>query len=271
MAARFILLSGGPYVIMTTPNGVLTGIPSHPVTAGDVVVIYTIGLGATTPSVLSGTASPGAPNLATVPTTQLCFGQPSPFSPPPCATAAFAGLTPGLVGLYQINVTIPSGLPTGSVPLYFTVGGSSSDQRTNSDSMTDRLYYHDSYLHGVPGSRNGNEPGPPAYLSRPDRFLSRLGRPAFRHRPVGRRRSHRGSGRGPPHRARARSAVGRNAKLRASSIGRAASITCSNTPASTCFRRFWPNCSMPPPLAFIWDRNPAPSMWAARWKPAADP
>jgi uncharacterized protein (TIGR03437 family) len=127
VAARFILLNGGPYVIMTTPNGVLTGIPSHPVTAGDVVVIYTIGLGATTPPVSSGTASPGAPNLATVPTTQLCFGQPSPFSPPPCATAAFAGLTPGLVGLYQINVTIPSGLPTGSVPVYFTVGGSASD------------------------------------------------------------------------------------------------------------------------------------------------
>jgi uncharacterized protein (TIGR03437 family) len=127
IAARFILLNGGPYVIMTTPGGVLTGIPSHPVTAGDVVVIYTIGLGATTPSVLSGTASPGAPTLATVPTTQLCFGQPSPFSPPPCATAAFAGLTPGLVGLYQVNVAIPSGLPTGSVPFYFTVGGSSSD------------------------------------------------------------------------------------------------------------------------------------------------
>jgi len=42
---RFILLNGGPYAIMTTPDAVLTGIPTHPVKSGDVVVIYTIGLG----------------------------------------------------------------------------------------------------------------------------------------------------------------------------------------------------------------------------------
>jgi uncharacterized protein (TIGR03437 family) len=110
---RFILYDGG-YGIMTTPAGALTGIPSNPVKVGDTIVIYTIGLGPTSPPVASGTASPTSP-LATVPgTTQICFGVETPFSPPPCATPAFVGLTPGFVGLYQINVTIPPTVKSGA-------------------------------------------------------------------------------------------------------------------------------------------------------------
>ncbi|HEX6895122.1 MAG TPA: IPT/TIG domain-containing protein [Bryobacteraceae bacterium] len=125
-APRFITLGNG-YVIMTTPEGALTGIPSHPVKAGDVAVIYVIGLGPTSPSVPSGTASPTPP--AVVPATQVCFGQHSAVVQPLCTSAFFAGLTPGLVGLYQINVTIPEGVPvSNNTPLYFTVGGQASDQ-----------------------------------------------------------------------------------------------------------------------------------------------
>lgn len=110
---RFIVYDGG-YAIMTTPAGALTGTPSNPVKVGDTIVIYTIGLGPTSPSVASGTASPSSP-LAKVPgTTQVCFGVVTPFSPPPCATPSFVGLTPGFVGLYQINVTIPSGVKSGN-------------------------------------------------------------------------------------------------------------------------------------------------------------
>ena len=110
---RFILYGG--YGIMTTPAGALTGIPSNPVNAGDTVVIYALGLGPTTPPVASGTASPGSPTLATVPgTTQVCFGIETPFYQAPCATSFFVGLTPNFVGLYQINVTIPSGIQSGS-------------------------------------------------------------------------------------------------------------------------------------------------------------
>jgi len=122
---RFLLLGGG-YVIMTTPSNALTGIPSHPATAGDTVVMYVIGLGPTTPSVASGTASPNP--APTVPQTRVCFGEHTVVTQPPCTTAGFAGLTPGLVGLYQVNVTIPSGLPKGNVPIFFTVAGQFSDQ-----------------------------------------------------------------------------------------------------------------------------------------------
>jgi uncharacterized protein (TIGR03437 family) len=110
---RFISYLGS-YAIITTPQNALTGIPSNPVKAGDTVVIYTIGLGPTSPPVMSGTASPTSP-LAEVPgTTKVCFGTESPFFQAPCATPIFTGLTPNFVGLYQINVTIPSGLPSGN-------------------------------------------------------------------------------------------------------------------------------------------------------------
>jgi uncharacterized protein (TIGR03437 family) len=113
---RFILLGGfGPYGVMTTPDGALTGIPSHPVKVGDTIVIYAVGLGPTTPVVPTGTASPGGNSLAKVPgTTQVCFGVESPFNHAPCGTPFFTGLTPGFVGLYQINVTVPTGVKSGA-------------------------------------------------------------------------------------------------------------------------------------------------------------
>ncbi len=127
---RFILFGGvGPYAVMTTPGGVLTGIPTHPVKVGDTIVIYAIGLGPTSPPVPSGTASPGGNSLANVPgTTQVCFGAETPFQKVPCATPIFTGLTPGFVGLYQINVTVPSGVKSGNGQMsLFLVDNISSD------------------------------------------------------------------------------------------------------------------------------------------------
>jgi uncharacterized protein (TIGR03437 family) len=110
---RFILY--GNYGIMTTPAGALTGIPSNPVKVGDTVVIYALGLGPTSPPVNSGTASPSSP------TWRLCRGLRRSASAwrrhseqAPCATPSFSGLTPNYIGLYQINVTIPSGITTGN-------------------------------------------------------------------------------------------------------------------------------------------------------------
>jgi uncharacterized protein (TIGR03437 family) len=114
-APRIILLGGGPYGIVVTAKAKITGTPAAPVHIGDVVVIYLLGMGPTTPAVHSGVASPTKP-LAELPKgTQVCFGDGSPFLPPAvCTGTQFAGLTPGLVGLYQVNVKIPKGVPKGS-------------------------------------------------------------------------------------------------------------------------------------------------------------
>jgi uncharacterized protein (TIGR03437 family) len=121
-APRFILLNGGPYAIMTTPDAVLTGNPTHPVKAGDVIVIYTIGLGPTTPTVQTGAPAPGTPPLAVVSGVQVCFRPNLPVSIETCNDAAFAGLTPGFVGLYQVNANIPA-LQAGDMKLSLIVNG----------------------------------------------------------------------------------------------------------------------------------------------------
>ena len=117
-----------PYAILTTPTGQLTGIPSNPVKAGDTVVIYMIGLGPTSPSVNSGEASPTNP-LATVPGgAKVCFGGGGFGGTPLCTDAQFAGLTPGFVGLYQVNVAIPVGVPIGlTVPFYIQLTDTTSN------------------------------------------------------------------------------------------------------------------------------------------------
>lgn len=123
-APRFLLLNGGPYAVLNTPDSppVVTGIPTHPAKAGDVVIVYAIGLGQTKPPVKTGTGAPGSPNLALVSDVKVCLGTVTPFGHADCFTPDFAGLAPGFVGLYQINVKIPGGLPKGNSTFSFTVG-----------------------------------------------------------------------------------------------------------------------------------------------------
>jgi uncharacterized protein (TIGR03437 family) len=44
------------------------------------------------------------------------------------ATVTYAGLAPGYVGLYQINLVVPKVDASDAVPLTFTLGGVSSPQ-----------------------------------------------------------------------------------------------------------------------------------------------
>ena len=92
---------------------------TNPATAGDILTMYCTGLGAVNPSVVAGSAAP-SPAAQTVDTVSVTIGgQP--------ATVQFAGLAPGFAGLYQVNATVPSGVPTGNqIPVVIAVGGINS-------------------------------------------------------------------------------------------------------------------------------------------------
>jgi uncharacterized protein (TIGR03437 family) len=116
---RLLRLNIGDYGIIVNqdnsfPIPATPGLTSHPAKAGDALTIYAIGLGPTSPAVVSGVAAPSAEPFARVTNNpQVCFGAFSPFNPGTCVDPLFAGLTPGFVGLYQVNVVIPAGVQTG--------------------------------------------------------------------------------------------------------------------------------------------------------------
>ncbi len=93
--------------------------PSNPARAGEVVTVFAVGLGPTSPAVPSGTPSPISPARAE--TVGLVFLNFQPGAAPGStggipAEPLFAGLTPGLVGLYQLNVKLPDQIPPDARP-----------------------------------------------------------------------------------------------------------------------------------------------------------
>ena len=48
----------------------------------------------------------------------------------PANNITYSGLAPDFVGLYQINVQVPAGLPTGTQPVQITILGVSSNIAT---------------------------------------------------------------------------------------------------------------------------------------------
>ncbi len=94
------------------------GIPnSRPSRPGEAITLYGLGFGQTSPAVVAGAAAPSSP-LAQMDsaTKRVFFGALALVTGVP-QDALFIGLTPGLVGLYQINVVIPENSPKGDVPL----------------------------------------------------------------------------------------------------------------------------------------------------------
>jgi uncharacterized protein (TIGR03437 family) len=115
-------------LVITNPDG---SVPSsaHPAKVGDTLVIWAIGLGATNPAVGTNVPAPGAEPLArliTMPSVEFGNG----FLGSVSVTPAYAGLSPGSVGLYQVNAAIPQGVSSGlvNVTLVFPDGVSNTVQ-----------------------------------------------------------------------------------------------------------------------------------------------
>ena len=109
----------GTYVL---PTGAISGINSRPAKSGDTVVIYGVGFGPVSPNTPAGQIVQGANSLAS--SFQISIGGIA-------VTPAYAGLAPGYTGLYQFNITIPTGLSSGTEPLTFKVDGHAGVQTLN--------------------------------------------------------------------------------------------------------------------------------------------
>jgi uncharacterized protein (TIGR03437 family) len=83
---------------------------THPAEPGESLETYGSGLGPTNPPAPAGAPSPASPPAQALVPTAVTIGY-------QLAQVTFAGLVPGLVGVYQINVVVPAGLPAGRQPL----------------------------------------------------------------------------------------------------------------------------------------------------------
>ena len=72
----------------------------------------------------TGAPAPTSPLAQTTHTVTVTIGS-------VVADVSFAGLAPGWVGLYQVNVQVPASAPVGdAVPVLLSVGGAVSNQVT---------------------------------------------------------------------------------------------------------------------------------------------
>lgn len=109
----------GTYAVAQAADGSLIG-PDNPAIAGEVIVLYTTGLGPVTVTPPDAYAAPFSPLAYTEdPFTVLVNNEP--------AQVFFSGLTPGFVGLYQINLTLPADLPPGDLNIQITSAYASSE------------------------------------------------------------------------------------------------------------------------------------------------
>ncbi len=74
----------------------------RPAAAGTYLSIYCTGLGSVSNQPATGTAAPASPLAVTTTTPTVTIGGVA-------AQVSFSGLTPGTVGLYQVNVQVPVG------------------------------------------------------------------------------------------------------------------------------------------------------------------
>jgi uncharacterized protein (TIGR03437 family) len=98
-----------------------SGVPvtaSAPATPGESLTLSAIGLGPTSPSVLTGQAAPSGAVTTATPT--LTFAGST-------LSGVTAALQPGTVGIYQIVFTVPAATLTGNYAVSLSIGGATSN------------------------------------------------------------------------------------------------------------------------------------------------
>lgn len=92
---------------------------ANPAAANDVLVVFTTGLGQTTPALVTGELTPASPLKNTSQVTVTVGGVNAPV--------LYSVASPGFAGLYQTAIRMPAGLQAGAQPLVLSVGGAASN------------------------------------------------------------------------------------------------------------------------------------------------
>jgi uncharacterized protein (TIGR03437 family) len=128
-----VVNSGAVYPAIFTVSGTGTGLAAalnanysanttaNPAPGGSAILLYATGLGATNPAVATGQAG-----ATSVPLNQT-VAIPTVMINGVSANVGFSGIAPGFVGLYQLNVTVPQGTPSGLVNVQVIAGNVTSN------------------------------------------------------------------------------------------------------------------------------------------------
>jgi uncharacterized protein (TIGR03437 family) len=114
----YVRISTVDPVIVHQDNQLVT--PTNPATANEILIIYATGVGSFDHPPATGAAPVSSPLANSLVTPTVKVGSAT-------AEVQFAGLTPGSVGLVQINIKLPPTLPAGnSLPLLLAFGASAA-------------------------------------------------------------------------------------------------------------------------------------------------
>ena len=118
-APAFLTFDNGRYAAaqhenytLIGPTGFIPGVLTQPAQPGEIVMLYGTGFGPTSPASPTGQLVTTAAMLAN--SVQITIGGVS-------ASVGYAGLVEA--GVYQLNVTVPSGLANGDAAIVATIGG----------------------------------------------------------------------------------------------------------------------------------------------------
>ena len=119
-APGLFYLPSGAAIVQNAPSYTLNG-ASNPAPAGSTIVAYLTGSGPVSPAAKDGTPTSVLTNATSVVTAKIGSAD---------ASVSFTGLTPGFIGLVQMNIVVPSGLTPGVYPLSVTIDGQTSNSAT---------------------------------------------------------------------------------------------------------------------------------------------
>lgn len=117
-APGLFVSSSGQAAVQNTDSSANT--PTNPAKVGSTITAYFTGTGPVSPTVADGAAAPKNPPAAATSAVGATIGGAS-------AQVTFAGLSPGFVGLAQMDIVVPSGLKTGTYNLVLSVAGEVSN------------------------------------------------------------------------------------------------------------------------------------------------